>query len=283
VWLTQDTAGRRFVLKFPPLEAQDDEARRDGFLREIWQMARIDSDDFVRAFVPPQGSIRYYVMPYVQAPTLRAVLEKGPLRVEDAVNLGRFLVRACQFLLQRDHAHGDLKPDNILLLSHEEEAEPRFQLFDLGSSAQVFSVTSRAGTPTYLAPERFHGAPLSERTELYAIGVTLYESLTRAYPYGEIERFQTPRFDTPKVPSSLNAAVPPWLESIVLRAIAADPESRYQNYSEMAYELENPDRVVPFHRKDAPLLERDPVRFYQLLSLLLFASNVYFVVRYVLR
>ncbi len=262
----------RCVLKFPPLEARDDESRRDGFLRELWQAARIDSPDFIRATIPAEGSLRYYVMDYVEAPTLRAHLADGPLRVEETVELARFLLRSGQYLLSRDHAHGDIKPDNILVLRDGENL--RFLLIDLGSAAEVFSVTNRAGTPSYLAPERFQNAPLSERTELFAIGVTLYESLARAYPYGEIERFQTPRFDTPpKRLTRLNAAVPPWLESVILRSLAPDAADRYQNFSEIAYDLDHPTEVTAFYGKNTSLLDRDPVRFYKLLALVLFLSN----------
>jgi serine/threonine protein phosphatase PrpC len=281
VWLAHRNDGQSFVLKFPPIEALDDEMRRDGFLREVWQATRIDSEDFVRAFVPSSNPLRYYVMEYIDTKTLREVLAAGPMHVEDAVGLGNFLLRACQFLLQRDHAHGDIKPDNLLVL--RDGAGPKFRMLDFGSSAELFTVTSRAGTPTYMAPERFFGAPLSERTELFAIGVTLYEALTNKYPYGEIERFQTPRFDhQPKSLMAQNPAVAPWLEAVILRAIAADPMQRYQNFSEMAFELNHPERVEPYHRKDAPLLERDPVRFYKLLCFALLISNVYFLVHYVL-
>ncbi|ATC65900.1 serine/threonine protein phosphatase [Nibricoccus aquaticus] len=265
--------GARCVLKFPPLEARDEDARRDGFLRELWQASRIDSPDFIRATIPAEGSLRYYVMDYVEAPTLRAHLANGSLRVEETVELARFLLRSGQYLLSRDHAHGDIKPDNILVLRDGENL--RFLLIDLGSAAEVFSVTNRAGTPSYLAPERFQNAPLSERTELFAIGVTLYESLVRTYPYGEIERFQTPRFDTsPKRLTRLNTAVPPWLESVISRSLAPDPDDRYQNFSEMAYDLDHPNEVTPFYAKNTALLDRDPVRFYKLLSLALFLTNI---------
>ncbi len=273
VWLAEKHDGTQHVLKFPPQDAREDDARREGFVREMWQATRIDSPDFVRAFVPATGSLRYYVMDFVDAPTLRESLRISPLTVEDTVTLAHFLLRAAQFLLSSDHAHGDIKPDNILVLRSGKGI--RFQLLDLGSAAEIFSVTSRAGTPSYLAPERFKGGALSERTELYAIGITLYEALTRTYPYGEVERFQTPRFDTtPKRLTRLNPATPAWLESIILRAIAPDIQNRYQSFSEMAYELSNPEKVTPFYRKNAPLLERNPLLFFKLLSLLFFISTL---------
>jgi serine/threonine protein phosphatase PrpC len=282
VWLARRADGQQLVLKLPPPEARDDETRRDAFLREVWQATRIDSPDFVRAFVPTGGTLRFYAMDYVAAPTLAEVLSKGPLHVEDVLELGRFLLRACTFLLNRDHAHGDIKPENLLVLPPE-DGRLAFRMLDFGSSAELFSVTSRAGTPSYMAPERFHGAPLSERTELFAIGVTLYQALTNRYPYGEIERFQTPSFDTqPKSLPALNPAVTQWLESVVLRAISAEPEHRYQNFSEMEFELTHPEKVAPFHRKNAPLLERDPLRFYKWLCFLLCLSNLFLIVRYVL-
>jgi len=268
VWLATVTDGSRRVLKFPPLEAADDEARRDAYVREMWNATRTHSPDFVRVSAPAAGTLRYYVMDFVEAPTLREILKTAPLPVEEAIVLGHTLLRAGQFLLTRDLAHGDLKPENLLVVRSPQNL--RFALLDLGSAAEVFSVTSRAGTPSYLAPERFRGGPLSERTELYAIGVILYEALTRTYPYGEVERFQTPTFDSnPRRLGRLNAAVPPWLESVILRAVAADPAHRYQNFSEMAYDLEHPTKVTPYHRKGAPLLEGNPLRFYKVLSLFL--------------
>ncbi len=272
VWLARLDDGARHVLKFPPLEARDDEARADAFIRELWRAARIDSPDFVRALTPAEGSLRYYAMEFVDVPTLRESLKKQPLRAEDAASLGRFLLRAGQFLLSRDLVHGDLKPDNILVLG---ESPARFQLIDFGSAAEIFSITSRAGTPSYLAPERFHGGALSERTEIFAIGVTLYEALTRTYPYGEVERYQTPRFDhPPKPPSRFNPVIPPWLEAIILRAISPDATHRYQHFSEMAYDLDHPETVVAYARRDASLLERDPLRFYKCLSFVLFLISI---------
>ena len=271
VWLGVSPQGARVVLKFPPVEAIETEALRDAFVREAWNATRLASPDLVRSWIPDEiGSFCCYAMEFVDAPTLRAVLKQRRLAMEDARELGIFLLRVGEFLLRHDLAHGDIKPENILVLPGASGA--KFRLLDLGSAAELFSVTSRAGTPSYLAPERFRGAALSERTEVFAIGVTLYESLTGVYPYGEIERFQTPRFDTPpRRPARLNAHVPAWMESVLLRAVEADPERRYQNLSEMMYSLQHPAHVAPHHRKDTPLLERNPLLFYKLLCVLLLA------------
>ena len=269
VWLAEEIAGgTRCVLKFPPLDASHDEVRRDGFVREMWNATRITSPDFVHAQTPTEGSLRYYTMEYIEAPTLRDVLKKSPLAVEDVINLAKTLLRAAQFLLSHDLAHGDIKPDNVLMVAGN--GKSKFLLLDLGSAAEIFSVTSRAGTPSYLAPERFQGAALSERTEIFAIGVVLYEALTRTYPYGEIERFQRPSFEqTLRRPTKLNAAIPPWLEAIVQRSLAVIPDDRYQNFSEFVFDLDHPQEVEAFTRRGAPLLERNPLLFYKALSLTL--------------
>ena len=132
------------------------------------------------------------------------------------------------------------------LLVRRRGISAEFTLLDFGSVAPLFAPPSRAGTASYIAPERFTGAPHSERTEIYGIGVTLFESATRAYPYGEIERFQNPRFTAAARPARLNPALPDWLEAVLLRSVAADPAQRYQNYSQLTYDLEHPDKVEPF-------------------------------------
>ncbi|MEI7910919.1 MAG: bifunctional protein-serine/threonine kinase/phosphatase [Verrucomicrobiota bacterium] len=260
VWLAEKD-GQRVVCKFAPVEAADSEAHLDAFTRETWNAMRMPPEHFVRAYEPADQTLRYYLMDFVDAPNLRGVLQERLLPVDSAVALGRFLAQACQILLQLDLAHGDIKPENILCIG--DYAELSFKLVDLGCTAPLFTVASRAGSASYLAPERFHGAPISERTELFAIGVTLYQSLSGTLPYGEIERFQTPVFATAKRVSSHNSNVPPWLDTVIARAIAIDPDRRYQNYSELMFDLANPSRVQPFFAKDTPLLLRNPLAFYK--------------------
>jgi serine/threonine protein kinase len=112
---------------------------------------------------------------------------------------------------------------------------------------------------------------MTETTEIFALGVTLYETLTGKLPYGEIEPFQRPAFHAPRRLVKLNPHIPPWLEAMVCRALAVSPDSRYEAYSEMLFDLTHPEKVRPFHQPGAPLLERDPLLFYRLGFFLLLA------------
>jgi serine/threonine protein phosphatase PrpC len=271
IWLAAK-AGKFYVLKFAPREAQTNEAILTAFIRETWNATTLKADYFPAATAPEDATARYYVLEYFHAPTLKQWLaERGPLSTADAVTLGKFVLAAGQFLLRHDFVHGDVKPENILVLG--EPGALTFKLIDLGSVAEVFSVNSRAGTPSYLAPERFSGAAVSEPTEIFALGATLYEALTGKLPHGEIEPFQTPQFRAAKPPSKLNPHVPHWLDAIVLRALALRPDDRFAAYSEMRYQLEHPEQVKPFRSAGAPLLERDPVLLLKLLLAASLAAN----------
>ena len=261
-WLAEKE-GERYVLKFAPAQARDDERMLDAFVHEAWNASRIDGRFFPRAWIPEQRTARYYVMEYINAPSLRFRLDtkKKPLKVDDAIALGCFLLEAEQFLLARDLVHGDLKPENILVVDGPEGRD--YRLIDYGSIVELFATVNRAGTPSYLSPERFEGAPISETTEIFAIGVVLYEALTRQLPYGEIEPFQTPAFKKPVPVRRLNRNVPMWLEAVIMKAIDVDPERRYGHYSEMLFDLKHPEQVKPHMDRSAPLLERNPLAFYK--------------------
>jgi serine/threonine protein kinase len=220
---------------------------------------------------------RCYAMEFIEAPSLKTLLRSRRLSIDEAIALGKFLLAASQYLMGFDLVHGDLKPENILVLTGYDAI--RFKLVDFGSITELFSVISRAGTATYLAPERFHEAPISERTEIFAIGVTLYEALTGALPFGEIERFQTPHFHAAKRPALINPNIPLWLEALLLRATAPEPERRYLYYSSMLFDLEHPEQIEPFHRKDAPLLERDPLLFYRAGFFILLGVSLYLLLK----
>ncbi|MBI3870141.1 MAG: bifunctional protein-serine/threonine kinase/phosphatase [Verrucomicrobia bacterium] len=270
IWLAA-RQGASYVLKFAPRDAAHNEAALAAFLREIWHATQLVADFFPAAFAPEGATATYYALEYIHAPTLKQfIADYGALTPAQAVELAKFLLRAEQYLLSHDFVHGDIKPENILVLG--EAGGLRFKLIDLGSVTEVFSLQGRAGTPSYLAPERFTGAAITETTEMFSLGVTLYEALTGRLPYGEVEPFQQPVFALARPLGALNPHVSPWLETVIARSIAANPALRHETYSEMLFELENPEKVRPFHRPGAPLIERNPLLFYKTGFFLLMAA-----------
>ena len=204
--------------------------------------------------------------------TLKQYLKKRNLSIDEAVNLAKTLVSMEQFLLKFNLVHGDIKPENIIVM--ERNGKKIFKIIDFGSITEIFSITNRTGTPSYLAPERFIGSAINEKTEIFSIGVTLYEALTGKFPYGEIEPFQNPTFGTPKRAQKLNKNIPSWLDSLILRAITAKEELRYSNYSHLKFELEYPEKVKPFFSENTPLFERNPEQTYRVGFFILLVINI---------
>lgn len=271
-WLCEKQ-GLRYVLKFIPYEAIDDERLLDFFVKEAWTAKRLKAGFFPKAVIPKNRTHRYYVMSYVEGMTLKAYIKKRALSVDLGVELALFLLKMSQFLMKYDLVHGDIKPENILLT--QRKGKVLFKMVDFGSITEAYSTLTRAGTPSYLAPERFQQSPISEQTELYAIGVTLYEALTQKFPYGEIEPFQNPDFDrSVKAPSTLNPKIPLWMQSIVLRAIESSVELRYHHYSQMQYELNHPQKVKPYFDKNRSFIERHEFMVYKVGFITMFILNM---------
>ena len=249
------------VMKFPM--SADNEQALDEFVREAWYAKQIHHRSFGNAWVPEKRTSRYYLMELIEGNNLEKFLSGKRLSIDNAIALAKFLHKAEAHLLHLGLVHGDIKPENIIVYREADSAGTAFKMVDFGSIVEIFSTDTRAGTPTYLAPERFNEGNINESTEIFSIGITLYWALTGKYPYGEIEPFQTPNFKQPKAPSHYNKNIPDWFDSILLRAIAINPKERYSHYSEFFYELKSPENVKPFFRKDAPLLERNPLLFYK--------------------
>ena len=128
-----------------------------------------------------------------------------------------------------------------------------------------------------MAPELFGPRPAAadEQTDLYAVGVTLYQLLTRKYPYGEIEPFQTPRFGDPVPPTRYRPDIPDWLEAVLLKAVAREPKARFETAEEFLLALERGARRPLSVPRKSPLLKRDPQLGLKLLAVSSLVLNVF--------
>ncbi len=269
---------KQYVLKFAPTEALEDKAILDLFVQEAWNAKRLKAGFFPKAVIPKKRTCRYYVMEALDGVDLKTYLKKRVLSVDESINLAKTLLKMSQYLIKFDLVHGDIKPENIMITKRADKKF--FKIIDFGSITEVYSINSKAGTPSYLSPQRFQGDAISETSEIFSIGVTLYESLTKKFPYGEIEPFQNPTFKQAKSLKELNNKIPHWLDSVILRSIAIEEQNRYKNYSNMMYELENTQKVKPYFNKNAPLLEKNPLMVYKVGFYLMLVINFFMFLMY---
>uniref|UniRef100_E6QSX9 Putative serine/threonine protein kinase n=1 Tax=mine drainage metagenome TaxID=410659 RepID=E6QSX9_9ZZZZ len=267
--------GQHYVLK--TLHADADAADIAALAYEEWLARRVVSADFPQVINWPQRTHLYYLTTWHEGATLARHLEMGRKFTSiEAVDLATHLLRAVAVLHRLGIIHRDIKPDNLHL-----GADGHLRVLDLGVAAsdgldaeESFNEINNPGTPSFMAPELFTGTAANESSDLYATGVTLYHLLTRKYPYGEIEAFQTPRFGDPVPPTRYRPDIPDWLESVMLKAVARDPVERFETAEEFLLALERgaqrPLRVA----RRSPLLKRDPTFGIKLVAACSLAINI---------
>lgn len=269
-------SGQVLVLKtLQPTFAEDRESC-EGLLAEEWLAKRLVSPFFPQVVpIPPAARHHlYYVMTFHAGATLQQQLDSGKhFSVAEVARIGVQIVKALGALHRLSVLHRDVKPANLL---QAEDGDLR--ILDMGvalaAGVPYPELKGNPGTPRFMAPELFDGAPASAQADLYAAGVSLYHLLTRKYPYGEIEPFQQPRFGDPVAPTRYRPDIPQWLENALLRAVARDKKARFETAEEMLLALERGESrpVTPPQR--TPLWHRDAVTRWQAIAVVLLIFNL---------
>ena len=268
------TDGRLWVLKTLPPGAAGDVHLADRLIQEEWLAKKVIAHYFpqILPLATEDRSALYYVMSWHEGATLQQHLDSGRhFTVAETVQFGIRLVKGLAALHRLNILHRDIKPANIHL-----GADEKLRILDFGVAASegLHVLNDGAGTPSYMAPELISGEAASVQSELYAAGVTLYYLMTRKYPYGEVEPFQHPKFGDPVPPTRYRPEIPHWLENVLLKAVARDPKSRFETAEEMLLALEQGERRPLDAPRRTPLLERDPVRVWQIITMFSVALNL---------
>jgi serine/threonine protein kinase len=170
--------------------------------------------------------------------------------------------------------HRDIKPENIIIEPPAAGQGMGIKLIDFGVArfrqTKEAAGTAEPGTPSFMAPELFDGKPADDKTDQFALGVTVYRLFTGRFPYGEIEPFSHPKFRAPSPLVSHRPDLPAWLDRTIGRAIATNPNDRFEDVLEFMFELEHgADRVSPITTNRLPLYDRNPLLFWKIVAALL--------------
>jgi eukaryotic-like serine/threonine-protein kinase len=250
VYLAEDEdLGRRVAIKILSERYANDESFNERFRREAKSAASLSHPNIVSIYDRGEADgIPYIAMEVIEGRSLKElILTRGPLPLATAIDYTHQILDALRFAHRNGIIHRDIKPHNILL-----GAENRAKVTDFGiaraGASQMTEVGSIMGTAQYLSPEQARGAPVTAASDLYSVGIVLYEMLTGQVPFSgdsAIEIAMKHLNETPRPPSSLRPELTPELDQVVLRALAKNPEDRYQASEEFSADLDRVEAGIP--------------------------------------
>jgi serine/threonine-protein kinase len=250
VYLAEDQElGRRVAIKILNGRHANDDQFIERFRREAKNAAALNHPNIVSIYDRGEAEDTYYIaMEYLDGRTLKElIVSRGAAPVNVAIEYARQILSALRFAHRHGIVHRDIKPHNVLV-----DGEGRVKVTDFGiaraGTSQMTEAGSIVGTAQYLSPEQARGGEVDPRSDLYSLGIVLYELLTGKTPFdGEtpVEIAMKHLSQAPKAPSKLRPDVPPELDMVVLRALSKNPDDRYQNADEMEADLERVARGRP--------------------------------------
>jgi len=261
VYLAEDLILEREVaVKMMALDFQDEEDNLRRFQREALSTTELIHPNIVNIYDVGEETPTYIVMEYVDGTDLKQYIQNNhPLPHKEIINIMQQILSGISYAHANGVIHRDIKPHNVLI-----DSEGNIKITDFGiavalSKNSITQTNSLLGSVQYISPEQARGNVVTKQSDIYSLGIVLYEMLTGSVPFdGEspvsiaLKHFQTP------IPSlrEMNEDIPQPLENVVLKATAKEPRDRYENVDEMRADLETV--LAPNRKDEAKFVPADP-------------------------
>ncbi len=244
-----DTRDNRIVaLKIPHPDLEADPILFDRFKRESGIGEKLDHPKVMRVFADEKRSRIYMVMEWCEGRLLRNILDDGRIPHDRAIRIAIGVLEALEYIHANGVVHRDLKPENIMV-----DADDNVKLIDFGIASDsaarrltYANFTATLGTPNYISPEQVKGKRGDGRSDIFSVGVILYEMLTGKLPFSgpsPMAAMNDRLLNYPTPPRVADPSVSPQLQEILYRALERDPAKRYARAHEFMRDLEHPDQV----------------------------------------
>ena len=239
VYKAEDTKLKRTVaLKFLPREYSTDINAKERFIHEARAASALDHPNIcsIHEIGETEDSQSYIAMACYEGAPLKSKIEEGRIKIEKAIE---YIIQIANGLKRAHEAgivHRDIKPANIIITEHDEVKILDFGLAKLAGQTRLTKEGMTVGTIAYMSPEQAHGQEVDHRTDIWSLGVMLYEMLTGQLPFkGDYEQaiVYSVMNEEPLPPCVLNEDISTELESIIQKCLAKNPENRYQSVEEL--------------------------------------------------
>ena len=249
IYRATDLRDNRVVaLKIPHPDLEADPLLFDRFQRESEIGEKLNHPKIMRVFGGDKRSRVYMVMEWCDGRLLRQILAEGRIPQERAIRIAIGVLDGLEYIHANGIVHRDLKPENIMV-----DADDNIKLIDFGiagdSAARRLTYanfTATLGTPNYISPEQVKGKRGDGRSDIYAMGVILYEMLSGKLPFSgpsPLAAMNDRLLNHPTPPSVADPSISPQLQEILYRALERDPKNRYAKAHQFAWDLEHLDQV----------------------------------------
>ena len=239
---------RNVALKIPHPDLESDPVLFDRFQREAGIGEKLSHPKVMRVFGGEERSRVYMVMEWCEGRLLRQILAEGPIPHDRAIRIAMGVLEALEYIHANGVVHRDLKPENIMV-----DAEDNIKLIDFGIASDsaarrltYANFTAALGTPDYISPEQVKGKRGDGRSDIYSMGVILYEMLTGKLPFSgpsPLAAMNDRLLNHPTPPRAADPSISPHLQEILYRALERDPKNRYAKAQEFAWDLAHQDQV----------------------------------------
>jgi serine/threonine-protein kinase len=244
-----DTRDNRVVaLKIPHPDLEADPILFDRFKRESGIGEKLDHPKVMRVYADERRSRIYMVMEWCEGRLLRQILDEGRIAQDRAIRIAIGVLDALEYIHANGVVHRDLKPENIMV-----DADDNVKLIDFGIASDsaarrltYANFTATLGTPNYISPEQVKGKRGDGRSDIFSVGVILYEMLTGKLPFSgpsPMAAMNDRLLNHPTPPRVADPSISPQLQEILYRALERDPTKRYARANEFKKDLEHPDQV----------------------------------------
>ena len=249
VYKAEDTKLKRTVaLKFLPPEFTRDADAKARFTREAQAAAALDHPDICTIYEIDEAENQAFIsMAYIDGERLKNKIERGPLKLEDAVEIAIHIAQGLQAAHEKGIVHRDIKSANVMLTSSGQVKVMDFGLAKLAGTTAVTQEGTTLGTAGYMSPEQARGEDTDSRTDIWSLGVVLYEMLTGLLPFrGEYEQALIYQImnAAPEAITSLRTGVPMELERIVTKCLEKKRDERYQTAADIIADLRHLQRTL---------------------------------------